>query len=82
MGKRRHAGLGACRSAFQRELVAASQDADVEGFFDLAQVLVECPAQVGKALVVGGVEVELDAAWLHWLLSGWRGARQAVCEPG
>ena len=37
---------------FQHEALAATRDRDIERDFDLAQVLVECAAQSGEALVV------------------------------
>ena len=68
--------LGACVEVLQRggcaarrrrgsldaEGRAAPRDANVEGLLDLAQVLVERAAQVGKAAVVGDIRGELDRA--------------------
>ncbi|MOA02211.1 hypothetical protein D3C78_1216540 [compost metagenome] len=50
--------LGADRVANQLELVAAIADLDVQAFFDLVQVLVELPAEVGEAAGVEGIQGE------------------------
>jgi hypothetical protein len=40
--------------AAQREALAAAGDRDVERGLDLAQILVECAAQVGQCLLLTG----------------------------
>src|SRR5262245_40213633 len=47
-------------AAAHGELRAAARDTDVERRLDLAQVLVERAAQAREALVVDGIELDLD----------------------
>src|SRR4051812_44711065 len=51
--------------AFDREARAAARDGDLERRLDLAQILVERPAQAGEALVVHGIEADLDGLRPH-----------------
>jgi hypothetical protein len=46
--------------ALYGEFRAAAGDRDVERGLDLAQILVERPAQAGEALVVERIELEFD----------------------
>ena len=43
------------------ESIAATGDVDVEPALDLSKVFVELPAQVGEAVIVGGLENDVPA---------------------
>lgn len=45
--------LGLGRFATQIEMFSTPCDGDIQRGFDLLEVFVQCPAQVGKALVIG-----------------------------
>ena len=53
-----HVATDLCRAGLSRyaKAVAAADDIHIEAAFDLPQVFVELPAQVGQALIIGGLE--------------------------
>ena len=75
-----HVGrLGRLRSA-DREALAAARNRDVQRGLDLPQVLVQCPAKIGEALVVDRREDEFQGAGLQ-RPTPQRGPRRAASEP-
>jgi len=48
--------LGRAGLTRDAEAIAAARDFDVETTFDLAQVFIELTAEVGEAVIVGGLE--------------------------
>ena len=55
-GKHVAADLGGPGLSRNSEAVAAARDLDVEAAFDLPQVFIKLTAQIGEAVVVGGLE--------------------------
>jgi len=80
------ADLGSARLARDTKAIAATRDLDVEAAFDLPQVFIKLTAQVGEAVVIGGLENNvprnLDSTQNRYLQPLFKGVSVGSTAPG